>query len=88
MNLRSRFMRGRSDSFDDLGSVTESASLGCLLWFMGAGVVSLGGLILGSCMPDPVPISKSHPVISEINPSLLESCLVHRSPVPDCQRCR
>nr|QDH91418.1 MAG: hypothetical protein H2Bulk36110_000003 [Leviviridae sp.] len=66
--------------------VVESASYGCYLWFMAAGVVGLSSLLLPLFMPGSIPQStEPQPVVSDS--SLLESCLAHRSPVPDCQRC-
>jgi hypothetical protein len=67
--------------------VVESAPYGCYLWFIAAGVVGAVTMLLPLFMPESIPtVIEPQPVVDTA--SLLESCLVHRSPVPDCQRCR
>jgi len=67
--------------------VAQSAPYGCYLWFMAAGVVGTVAMLLPLFMPESVPTTiEPQPVVDVEN--LLESCLAHRSPVPDCQRCR
>nr|QDH90831.1 MAG: hypothetical protein H2Bulk36332_000003 [Leviviridae sp.] len=70
-------------------SVVETVGSACYFWFVAAGVVGLTASLLGLLMPASIPVDGTTiPIPSEpVDSSLLESCLVHRSPVPDCQRC-
>jgi len=88
VTLASRFKRLLDESNSVMTEpLVEQASYGCFLWFAAAGVTVLGSMILVLVMPDSVPKDDLPQPVVDALPTQQESCLVHRSPVPDCQRC-